>query len=124
MHHTANISIYWISEINFGKLGRVPGDFELLIVRSEITKSYQWIRSYIRRPICIESPIVHSTYHSTSHSYHRITFSNQYRMVHDNKWMDRDLTGYGPDRPDAKWPKGAKIAVNCESDTFGYMIAN
>jgi hypothetical protein len=32
----------------------------------------------------------------------------------DVAWMDRDLFGYGPDRPDAKWPKGAKIAVNCE----------
>ncbi|KAK4689044.1 allantoinase, partial [Tremellales sp. Uapishka_1] len=30
----------------------------------------------------------------------------------DEKWMERDLFGYGPDRPDAKWPKGAKIAVN------------
>ncbi|WWD19943.1 hypothetical protein CI109_104416 [Kwoniella shandongensis] len=31
---------------------------------------------------------------------------------YDTTWMDRDLIGYGPDRPDAKWPKGAKIAVN------------
>ena len=31
----------------------------------------------------------------------------------ETSWMDRDLFGYGPDRPDAKWPKGAKIAVNC-----------
>ncbi|WVF66412.1 hypothetical protein IAT40_001152 [Kwoniella sp. CBS 6097] len=30
----------------------------------------------------------------------------------DDSWMKRDLLGYGPDRPDAKWPKGAKIAVN------------
>ncbi|WWC62254.1 uncharacterized protein I303_104850 [Kwoniella dejecticola CBS 10117] len=30
----------------------------------------------------------------------------------DDAWMKRDLYGYGPDRPDAKWPKGAKIAVN------------
>jgi hypothetical protein len=32
----------------------------------------------------------------------------------DVAWMERDLYGYGPDRPDAKWPKGKKIAVNCE----------
>ena len=25
---------------------------------------------------------------------------------------ERDLIGYGPDRPDPKWPNGAKIAVN------------
>jgi hypothetical protein len=35
-------------------------------------------------------------------------------MSFDIRWMDRDLVGYGPDRPDAKWPNGAKIAVNCE----------
>mgnify|MGYP006876466317 CR=1 FL=1 len=34
--------------------------------------------------------------------------------IHDDSWMKRDLYGYGPDRPDAKWPNGAKIAVNCE----------
>lgn len=34
--------------------------------------------------------------------------------IHDDAWMKRDLYGYGPDRPDAKWPGGAKIAVNCE----------
>ncbi|WVR08412.1 hypothetical protein IAU60_005467 [Kwoniella sp. DSM 27419] len=31
---------------------------------------------------------------------------------YDDAWMKRDLYGYGPDRPDAKWPNGAKIAVN------------
>jgi hypothetical protein len=35
-------------------------------------------------------------------------------MTVDNRWMDRDLIGYGPDRPDAKWPNGAKIAVQCK----------
>lgn len=33
--------------------------------------------------------------------------------IHDDAWMARDLYGYGPNRPDAKWPGGAKIAVNC-----------
>ncbi len=32
----------------------------------------------------------------------------------DVEWMKRDLYGYGPDRPDAQWPNGKKIAVNCE----------
>lgn len=35
--------------------------------------------------------------------------------IHDDSWMKRDYFGYGPDRPDAKWPNGAKIAVNCGS---------
>jgi len=39
-------------------------------------------------------------------------------MSYDNAWMDRDLIGYGPDRPDAKWPNGAKIAVNCQLAAF------
>lgn len=38
---------------------------------------------------------------------------NSIKMTFDNSWMDRDLIGYGPDRPDPKWPNGAKIAVNC-----------
>ena len=42
-------------------------------------------------------------------------------MSYDNAWMDRDLIGYGPDRPDAKWPNGAKIAVNCQSTPSGYL---
>ncbi|KAM0746553.1 chitin deacetylase 1 [Meredithblackwellia eburnea MCA 4105] len=29
-----------------------------------------------------------------------------------NNWMSRDFVGYGPNPPDPKWPKGAKIAVN------------
>jgi peptidoglycan/xylan/chitin deacetylase (PgdA/CDA1 family) len=33
-------------------------------------------------------------------------------MPFDTAWMNRDLVGYGPNRPDAKWPNGAKIAVN------------
>jgi hypothetical protein len=28
--------------------------------------------------------------------------------------FDRDFAGYGMNRPDPKWPKGAKIAVQCE----------
>lgn len=39
--------------------------------------------------------------------------------IHDDSWMKRDLYGYGPDRPDAKWPNGAKIAVNCEPPMLG-----
>jgi hypothetical protein len=42
-------------------------------------------------------------------------------MAYDNAWMDRDLVGYGPDRPDAKWPNGAKIAVNCQSSHLSQL---
>ncbi|GFZ50385.1 hypothetical protein JCM24511_08142 [Saitozyma sp. JCM 24511] len=37
--------------------------------------------------------------------------------INDKKWMERDLFGYGPDRPDARWPNAAKIAVNCGERT-------
>lgn len=38
----------------------------------------------------------------------------------DVAWMERDLYGYGPDRPNADWPNGKKIAVNCELVATNY----
>lgn len=42
----------------------------------------------------------------------------------DDAWMERDLVGYGPDRPAFQFPKNAKIAINCEiSKLFSMGLA-
>lgn len=59
-------------------------------------------------------------------SHHTPSMADVTINIHDDAWMNRDLYGYGPNRPDAKWPGGAKIAVNCEWHTLSvhFMLMN